>query len=416
MLCSYLGWTALALLPASAFSARLLRRWTVASPNSASGRVPLRRPNLNIHLVLGLTATLVALGHGGVILASGYLRRSNMYGDILAFAAIAGLLNLIVGGLRLRTAQLAERLTLRKRHFRTWIVTLAVAVMHVGVNSPTLSLLVSARADPSGPQTFAQNLAPQVKTVGVSATGSIRLRVGADVRVGAQISGIVKKLNVTVGARVRRGDVIAVIEARGLGERIASARAGVEVEKAALEKLEHEFARKQKLRDQGLVTDEDYDNLEIDTRMAEASLSKARSDLAIQEADEDYLEIRAPIDGVVASVSTQEGETVVASFATPTFVNIIKPDALELVALVDETDIAAVETGRPATFTVESYPGRKFTGIVARIAPTATIVSGVVNYEVTISLTGSETVFLKPDMTANLVIEARVQSSAGTDS
>jgi macrolide-specific efflux system membrane fusion protein len=116
------------------------------------------------------------------------------------------------------------------------------------------------------------------------------------------------------------------------------------------------------------------------------------------------VQIRAPISGAVASVSTQEGETVAASFTAPTFVTIIGDNALRLVAMVDETDIANVRRGNPTSFTVDSYPSRDFPGIVESIAPKATIVSGVVNYEVTVRIQ-KDAKLLKPDMTANVSIQ-----------
>jgi multidrug efflux pump subunit AcrA (membrane-fusion protein) len=95
---------------------------------------------------------------------------------------------------------------------------------------------------------------------------------------------------------------------------------------------------------------------------------------------------------------------VAASFAAPTFVTIIGEHALELVAMVDETDIANVRRRNPVAFTVDSYPSRDFPGMVESIAPKATIVSGVVNYEVTIKIREGEAL-LKPDMTANVSIQ-----------
>ena len=91
-----------------------------------------------------------------------------------------------------------------------------------------------------------------------------------------------------------------------------------------------------------------------------------------------------------------------ASFNTPTFATIIEDGALELVALVDETDIGNVAVGNPVTFTVEAYPAREFTGRVERIAPKGTIISGVVNFEVMISIE-SPLDELKPDMTSQRV-------------
>jgi hypothetical protein len=102
-------------------------------------------------------------------------------------------------------------------------------------------------------------------------------------------------------------------------------------------------------------------------------------------------------------VSTQKGETVAASFSTPTFATIIAEDALELVAMVDETDIGTVEPGNSVYFTVEAYPAIEFEGVVRQIAPKGTIISGVVNFEVMISIDSPIDV-LKPDMTANVAI------------
>src|SRR5262249_7021399 len=103
------------------------------------------------------------------------------------------------------------------------------------------------------------------------------------------------------------------------------------------------------------------------------------------------------------SVSTQEGETVAASFTAPTFVTIIGDHALQLVAMVDETDIGAIGVRNHVTFTVEAFPDRELEGRVERVSPKTKIVSGVVNYEVLIAIESAADA-LKPDMTANISI------------
>jgi RND family efflux transporter MFP subunit len=236
----------------------------------------------------------------------------------------------------------------------------------------------------------------------VTATGTIRLRTGAEVRVGTQISGIVTELNVTVGSHVGKNDVIAVIDSRGLDARIQQAKAQIAVDHAAEAKLEAQLSRTKQLR--GLVPRQQEDDLEDDLKNARAKLEKSKSDLTVVESDIPYLTIRAPITGTVASISTQQGETVAASFNAPTFATIIEDNALELVAMVDETDIAGVRTSNGVQFLTETYPSREFHGVVERIAPKATIVSGVVNYEVGIKLRDAVTL-LKPDMTANVTIQ-----------
>ncbi|HEY2151668.1 MAG TPA: efflux RND transporter periplasmic adaptor subunit [Vicinamibacterales bacterium] len=237
----------------------------------------------------------------------------------------------------------------------------------------------------------------------VIATGIVRLRVGAEVRVGSQVSGIVQRLNVTVGSRIRQGDVIAEIDSRALEAQLAQARAQVAVAAEDVKQTEVQLARARQLGERQLVPRQQVEDLALAVDSAKAKLTKAERDADAVSTTLSYAVIRAPISGTVASVATQEGETVAAAFAAPTFVTIIGDHALQLIAMVDETDIGAVTPRNLATFNVEAYTGRDFTGHVERVAPKATIVSGVVNYEVMIAI-DSPADALKPDMTANVSI------------
>jgi RND family efflux transporter MFP subunit len=275
--------------------------------------------------------------------------------------------------------------------------------------------LWTARATPTEAPRFAT---AELRTMAatVVATGIVRLRVGAEVRVGSQVSGIVKTLNVTIGSHIRMGDVIAEIDSRALDARLAQARAQVTVAEGDVRRAEIDLARARRLDERQLIPRQQREDASLTLEDAKAKLVKAQRDADVVETDLSYVVIRAPITGTVASVSTQEGETVAASFTAPTFVTIIGDHALQVVAMVDETDIGAVGARNHVTFTVESYPDREFEGHVERIAPKATIVSGVVNYEVTIDVDSKtapgprvsqragvgET--LKPDMTANISI------------
>ncbi len=250
---------------------------------------------------------------------------------------------------------------------------------------------------------------PEKRKVGatVLATGILRTRVGGEVRVGAQLSGIVEKLNVVVGSKIRKGDVIATIDARPLEARLAQARAQIAVNEQELKRAEVELARSERLDQQRLVARSDVEDKALAVSEARARLEKARRDAAVVETDMNYAVIRSPITGTVASVTTQEGETIAASFSTPTFATIIEDGALELIALVDETDIGNVALGNPVSFTVESFPALEFAGRVERIAPKGTIISGVVNFEVIISIDSPAEQLkaqLKPDMTTNVSI------------
>lgn len=237
----------------------------------------------------------------------------------------------------------------------------------------------------------------------VAATGAVRLKTGSTVRIGSQLSGIVERLNVTVGAHVSRGSVIAEIDPRPVQAKIDQMRAQVARNVVIAAKAKADLKRATALAESGWMSGQSFDDAKSNAATTEAALAVSREDLKAASVDLNYVKIRAPISGVVASVSTQTGETVAASFATPTFVTIIQPDALEVIALVDEADIGDVRIGQPAEFTVESWPDRDFRGHVERIAPVSTVISGVINYEVAIRI-DSDLAGLRPDMTANVTI------------
>jgi RND family efflux transporter MFP subunit len=252
----------------------------------------------------------------------------------------------------------------------------------------------------------ASTISPEIREIDstVTTSGTVRLRTGAEVRVGSQVSGIVRKLNVTVGSHIQKGDVIAEIDPRQLQARVEQARTLAAMDEVAVGKAQRDLDRGRQLFSEGVLPTQQKEDLEWQLKSSLAKLEKSKSDLAAAEIDLSYAVIYAPISGTVASVSTQEGETVAASFAAPTFVTIIEDNALELVAMVDETDIANVRPGDAVTFTVEAYPSRELPAVVKRIDPVATIISGVVNYPV-MAVIQKDGGPLKPDMTANITIK-----------
>ena len=238
----------------------------------------------------------------------------------------------------------------------------------------------------------------------VTATGTVRLKSGANVRVGAQISGIVEKLNVSVGSKVRAGQVIALLDTRAIRAAIAEAEATLAKDQAVLARTARDYVRFERLLKTHDVSQQQADDARAELNAQRATVAYDKSNLVAARLNLSYATIRAPVSGIVASVSTQQGETVAAAFTTPTFVTIIQPRALEMIAMVDEADIGPVRIGQPVTFTTEAFPDRKFSGHVTRIAPTATIISGVVNYEVASSIDG-DVGALRPEMTATASIQ-----------
>jgi len=130
---------------------------------------------------------------------------------------------------------------------------------------------------------------------------------------------------------------------------------------------------------------------------------KAKADQDYAKAQLSYATITAPISGTIASVTTQQGETVAAGLNAPTFITIIDLNKLEVNAYIDETDVGKISVGQDALFTVDTFADRDFKGKVTAIYPRAVLQENVVNYITLISIENSEGK-LKPDMTANVTI------------
>jgi HlyD family secretion protein len=278
-----------------------------------------------------------------------------------------------------------------------WLATVAVLVGGLIFGASRLS---------TAPATAATDIAVVRRrdfTPRVVSTGSIRLEAGARVNVGARVSGVVERLVAYNGMPVRTGDTIAQLDRREFVSRLALADARVTEREATHEQAAAAYDRVQRLFETGGATEEDLITTRTSLQAAEAQLSSARTERDLRAIELDYTTVVAPTSGMVASVSTFEGETVASSFAAPTFVTIIDPTRLECIAIVDETDIGGVRAGQQAEFTVDTYPGRTFPGEVLSIAPDATVLAGVVNYEVRIRI-GEGISDLKPEMTANVTI------------
>jgi HlyD family secretion protein/macrolide-specific efflux system membrane fusion protein len=288
----------------------------------------------------------------------------------------------------------------------------------------------------------------------VLATGTVTLKTGAEVKIGARISGQVKSLLVKIGDFVSAGETIAIIEHEDLLSRVARFEADLDAEKARLAKIRAEgpmeinkaeaereelqvqmklaqkmLERNQELNKKGFVSttvlDQAQERLEVllaginlaneelklkqsqlinNSRLAEAMVDRAAANLNEEKIQLSYASITAPIDGIVAFVSTQEGETVVASLNAPTFVNLIDLRKLEVTVFVDETDIGRIKVGQRAKFTVDTFSDQFFNGKVREIHPKAVIKDNVVNYEVILDIEEKKVAKLRPEMTANVVI------------
>jgi macrolide-specific efflux system membrane fusion protein len=237
----------------------------------------------------------------------------------------------------------------------------------------------------------------------VQATGIIKPKVGAEVKVGARITGKVENLYANIGDRVKKGQVLVRLEQDDLKARTDQAEAAYLEAAAAFDKAKIDLERDTPLAKEGYIPQQSIDVLQNAYDMAKARVMKAKADQDYAKAQLSYATITAPISGTIASVTTQQGETVAAGLNAPTFITIIDLNKLEVNAYVDETDVGKINVGQETLFTVDTFADKDFKGRVTAIYPRAVLQENVVNYITLISIENSEGK-LKPDMTANVTI------------
>ena len=205
---------------------------------------------------------------------------------------------------------------------------------------------------------------------------------------GSRVSGIVKRLHVNIGDRVEKGQLLGELDPTEFNARYNQALAALENAKAELDYAALNLKRQRSLKKKNFTSQDKVDAAEKSHEVMVSVFKQTEANLDYARIQLGYTRIKAPISGVVASVSTQEGETVAASFTAPTFVIIIDLERLEVQAYVDETDIGRIEKGQRASFTVDTYPGIDFEGTVTAIYPKAEMKDNVVNYITIIDISG----------------------------
>lgn len=246
------------------------------------------------------------------------------------------------------------------------------------------------------------------------ARGLVKPKVGAEVKVGSQVSGIVKRMLVSVGETVHRGQVLAELDDAQKIAQINTIKEQLNVIKVQRDYADSELQRLLKIgpASKGLVSRQLIDEQRQKVRLSEAEYRQALAQLKEAEVVLGYTQITAPIDGTIASISTYKGETVAASFAAPTFVMIIDLSRQEIQAYVDEADIGQVHVGQQVEFRLESYPGRVLQGVVQAVNPKPEVVNNVVNYVVLIEFAQPEDLVVRPEMTARVDFVLDVRDNA----
>lgn len=242
--------------------------------------------------------------------------------------------------------------------------------------------------------------------------GAVKPQVGAEVRVGPRISGVLSRLMVRVGDVVEKGQLLAILAHADLDTAVRQARA---VEKASRVRWDLErktVSRRRALASEGLIAAEELDLKSQEEALAEAELERARAALEAAEIARQYAEIRAPISGTVTSIATREGETVASSFSVPTFVTIVDLERLQIEAYVGELDISRVRVGQTGTISVDAYPQTSFEGKVLALVPQAAIRENLVSYTVIVGIDTANEGLLRPDMTASVALATGVERGA----
>src|SRR5579859_5993240 len=253
--------------------------------------------------------------------------------------------------------------------------------------------------------------APEYQTAAVSrgdltqvVTATGQLGPVVNVQVGSQISGIVKKLLVDYNSVVKSNQVIAEIDSSPYEISILKAQADLANAKANQTLSEVQARRADELFTNNLISASDHDIANAQLLQAQAQVQSDEATLKNAKVQLAYCTIYAPVDGVVISRNVDVGQTVAASFNTPTlFVIANDLTKMQIDALVSEADIGGVAVNQNVNFTVDAYPYRTFMGKVSQIRYGAITNQNVINYDCVIGVSNDDQKLL-PGMTANVSI------------
>ena len=280
----------------------------------------------------------------------------------------------------------------------TWWVILGVLVLAL------LGLWIARKAKASNKELVIRThvVAPYTVENTVTATGTIE--PVETVEVGTQVSGKVEKIYVDFNDVVKKGELLAELDKLTLNQSVSRAKASLTSAESQLTYAKLSYERTKQLYESNAATLAAFQ--EAQNSYTQAQMSKKNAQAAYDQAlvDLSYAEIYSPIDGVVLDRAVEVGQTVAASFSTPTLFTLANDlTKMQVEAAVDEADIGQVKTGQRVTFTVDAYTAETFNGTVNQIRMQPTTTSNVVTYTVIISAPNPD-LKLFPGMTANVTI------------
>jgi len=236
----------------------------------------------------------------------------------------------------------------------------------------------------------------------ITATGTVQAI--KTVSVGCQVSGIVDKLYVDYNSHVKAGDLLAELDKRTLITSLENSQANLENAKAEMTYQTANYNRIKALMDKNLVAQNEYDQAIYNFTKAQAGLKTAELDYNRSKINLNYASIHSPIDGVVLERKIDEGQTVAASFSTPTLFSIANDlTQMQVEASIDEADIGKVLVNQRVTFTVDAFTDMNFDGKVVQIRLQPVTKSNVVTYTVVVQAPNPD-MKLMPGMTASITV------------
>lgn len=236
----------------------------------------------------------------------------------------------------------------------------------------------------------------------ITATGTVEPI--SKVEVGTQVSGNIAKIYVDYNSVVKKGQLIAELDRTNLRSELSMQENSLASAENEMNYQKKNYERTKQLYEQHLVSDAEYEESEYRYKTSVYTYNRAKESVATARTNLGYSYIYSPIDGVILSKSVEEGQTVAASFSTPTLFTIANDlSKMQVVANVDEADIGQVKVGQPVSFTVDAFPDETFEGTVTQIRLEAQVNSNVVTYEVVIEAPNPD-LKLMPGLTADISI------------
>ena len=253
---------------------------------------------------------------------------------------------------------------------------------------------------------------PEYGLISTSVTATGTIQPVDTVTIGSQVSGTIKSIYVDFNGKVKKGQLIAELDKSLYLTTVNQYIANLTLAKSNLMFQQSNFVREKQLYDSQVISRSEYETAQNQLETTKATVNSVQAQLDAAQKNLSYTNIYSPVNGVVLSRNINIGQTVAASFNTPTLFIIARDiTKMQVQAGVDEADIGNVTTGQSAVFTVDAFPDFSFTGTVREIRLQPVVSANVVTYTTIIDAPNQD-LKLKPGMTANIFIYTKVDSNA----